>query len=221
MPAPLFLLILFTMVLAAYVGIAFAAWFKMRGTRVIVCPETQQPAAVEVDAAHAAVSAILERPDLRLKSCSRWPEREQCKQTCVQQVAIAPHDTFASSLLKHFFDGKACALCHRAISPVHIGAKKPGVLNPISRDVLAWEEIRAQDLPALFETHVPICSNCQIVKTFCRKHPDQKEVGPTRIEKEKPHDRSRKGAGRPVEALPRCGCRSARERCQRDRRLAR
>jgi len=169
MPAPLFLLILFIIVLIVYAGIASAAWFRMRGTRVVVCPESGQPATVEVDAAHAAVSAILERSDLRLKACSRWPERERCKQTCVQPVAIAPHRT-RPRLPEHFFDGKECALCHRAISEVHSGEEQPGLLNPISRDVVGRETIRAQELPRLLRTHAPICSNCRIVETFCREH---------------------------------------------------
>src|SRR4051794_2344877 len=114
MPAPLFILILFTTILIVYAGIASAAWFRMRGTRVVVCPETRRPATVEVDTAHAAVSAILERSDLRLKACSRWPERARCRQTCVQQLAITPHHTRPAWLPEHFFDGKECALCHRA-----------------------------------------------------------------------------------------------------------
>src|SRR4051812_16661769 len=170
MPAPLFLLILFIIVLIVYAGIASAAWFRMRGTRVVVCPESGQPATVEVDAAHAAVSAILERSDLRLKACSRWPERERCKQTCVQQLAIAPHDTSPSWVPEHFFDGKQCALCHRAIPAVHSEEEQPGLLNPISREVVARETIRAQELPPLFRSYVPICSNCRIVETFCREH---------------------------------------------------
>jgi hypothetical protein len=38
--------------------------------------------------------------------------------------------------------------------------------------MLAWEEIPAQHPAAIFHSHVPICSNCQIVETFRRQHPD-------------------------------------------------
>ena len=71
MTAQVFVVLLLGIVLAVYAGIALNAWRKMRGTRVIVCPETQRPAAVEVDGAHAAVSAMWENADLRLKECSR------------------------------------------------------------------------------------------------------------------------------------------------------
>ena len=36
-------------------------WLAYRGTRVVVCPENQQTAAIEVDARHAALSAAQRR----------------------------------------------------------------------------------------------------------------------------------------------------------------
>lgn len=172
MTAQLFILLLIATVVAVYAGVALVSWFKMRGTRVVVCPETEAPAAVEVDCAHAAASAVWEKSDLQLKSCSRWPEREGCNQACVTQIAKAPHDTLATSMLSRFFEGKDCAVCHRAIPNVHAGDQKPGLLNPTSHDICAWDDIPAQDLQAVFRTHLPICSNCQVVETFRREHPE-------------------------------------------------
>ena len=51
------------------------AWFRYRGNRVILCPENRTPAGVRVDARHAAATALASAPQLRLDSCSRWPER--------------------------------------------------------------------------------------------------------------------------------------------------
>jgi len=45
------------------------AYRRYRGRRVAACPETSAPAAVEVDAIHAALTAVLGPPHLRLKSC--------------------------------------------------------------------------------------------------------------------------------------------------------
>jgi len=172
MSAHVFILLLIATVVALYAGVALVAWFRMRGTRIVVCPETKAPAAVAVDCAHAAASAVWERSDLQLTSCSRWPEREGCNQPCVAQIEIAPHDTLATSILSRFFQGKACAICHGAIPKVHAGNPKPGLLNPISHDLYAWHDIPAQDLTAMLRTHLPVCSNCQVAETFRREHGD-------------------------------------------------
>lgn len=172
MPAPLFILLLLAIGLAIYAGIALTSWVRMRGRRIVTCPENQQAAAVEVDTAQAVLSAILERPDLRLRSCSRWPERERCHQGCVQQIAAAPHATLSSSALKRFFAGQVCGVCHRTIDDVHVGDQKPGLLNPRTDRILAWDAIPATRLHMVSRTHVPICSNCHMVETFRREHPD-------------------------------------------------
>lgn len=57
-----------------------------RGKRIVTCPDTREPAAVEVDAAHVAASAWGGPPDVRLKDCSRWPEKADCGQECLSQV---------------------------------------------------------------------------------------------------------------------------------------
>lgn len=61
------------------------AWRGYRGKRTVTCPETGQSATVEVDAARVAVSAWGGVPDVRLKECSRWPERAGCGQDCLIQ----------------------------------------------------------------------------------------------------------------------------------------
>jgi hypothetical protein len=53
----------------------WGAWRRWRGTRIVTCPETQRPAAVDLDLRFAMVGAIVGSPELRLRDCSRWPER--------------------------------------------------------------------------------------------------------------------------------------------------
>src|SRR5208337_1144224 len=65
---------------------AVRAYFGYRGKRLITCPETHTTAAVDVAAGEAAVGAFLTEPTLRLKECSRWPERQDCGQACLQQI---------------------------------------------------------------------------------------------------------------------------------------
>jgi hypothetical protein len=175
MSTQLFLLLLLGAVILVYAGLALTTYVRMRGKRVVICPETRQPAAVTVDAAHAALSAVRETPDIRLKTCSRWPEREDCNQDCTPQIAIAPEDTLAINMLKHWYEGRVCAVCQREIPPVHAGAPKPGLLNVASpaREILSWEEIPAEQLPAVLESHLPVCSNCYMAETFRRQFADR------------------------------------------------
>jgi len=165
MTAQLLAVILSVSVIAISTGIALAWWLRMRGTRVVVCPETAEPAAVEVDAAHAAVTALVEKPDIRLKDCSRWPERAGCEQPCVAQIADAPTETRASDMLKRWYFGKHCAICRRDIAPMHLAGPQPGLLNVASHQTVAWPEIPGQDLPGALK---PTCRCAQTARSLKR-----------------------------------------------------
>ena len=80
-------LIIVVIALAA-VGLLWVlpAWREYRGKKAVTCPETGQPVTVEVDASRVAVSAWGGVPDVRLKNCSRWPERATCGQDCLIQL---------------------------------------------------------------------------------------------------------------------------------------
>lgn len=56
------------------------------GSRLVVCPENQHSAVVNVDARHAAATGVHGIMDVRLCDCTRWPERAQCKQGCLRQA---------------------------------------------------------------------------------------------------------------------------------------
>jgi hypothetical protein len=62
---------------------------RYSGSRLVACPENQQPAAVSMDARHAAATGIDGPPDLRLCDCTRWPERAKCGQACLSQAVQA------------------------------------------------------------------------------------------------------------------------------------
>lgn len=63
---------------------------RYRGDRLVTCPETHNTAVVELDASHAASSGVLGHEDLRLKSCTRWPERADCDEDCLPQALRNP-----------------------------------------------------------------------------------------------------------------------------------
>jgi hypothetical protein len=171
------LLILLILALAALAlvilvaGRALRNFLRFRGTRVITCPETQQPAAVEVDAPHAAATATSGRPHLRLRECSRWPERRDCGQECLSQVEAAPEGCLIRSILAHWYEGKSCALCGKAFGEIHWHDHKPALLSP-ERELVVWRQLKPETVPAALETHRPICWDCHVLEAFRRMHPD-------------------------------------------------
>jgi hypothetical protein len=72
------------------VPVAAGAYRRFRGTKLPTCPATHAIAAVKLDAKHAALTAAVGAPDLRVKTCSRWPEHRNCGQECVRELDDAP-----------------------------------------------------------------------------------------------------------------------------------
>ncbi len=58
---------------------------RFRGPRVLTCPDTGGKAEVGIDASRAALTSAFGLPSLQVKSCSLWPEKEQCKQDCLTE----------------------------------------------------------------------------------------------------------------------------------------
>jgi hypothetical protein len=79
----------------AVVGTA-ASWTAVRayrtycGVRTVTCPENRRPVVVRFDAAHAAITAVRGSVGLRLRSCSRWPGRQNCRRECLALIKGAP-----------------------------------------------------------------------------------------------------------------------------------
>jgi hypothetical protein len=73
---------------AAYVLLRVFAntYRKLRGPRVVTCPETQSSAVVSFNAERAAAESLFRTPHLSVEQCSRWPERHACDQACLRGV---------------------------------------------------------------------------------------------------------------------------------------
>jgi hypothetical protein len=147
------------------------AFLRFRGTRVITCPETLTHEAVQVDAKHAALTAIDGEPDLRLKSCTRWPERQDCDQRCLLQVELSPEECLVRNMLDAWYAGKHCAVCSREFHHISWADHKPALLSPQGR-IIEWSEQRPEFLPDVFETHKPICWDCVVVRKLLGAHPE-------------------------------------------------
>jgi hypothetical protein len=83
-----------TTFVAAATPVAMAAvrsYRTLSAVRYVSCPETAEEAIVKIKAARALASQLTGSKDLRLRSCSRWPEKEDCAQSCVSQIAGSPN----------------------------------------------------------------------------------------------------------------------------------
>jgi len=147
------------------------AYLRLRGKRLVTCPETQKPAAVEVAAGEAAVGAFLTEPTLHLRECSRWPEREGCGQDCLQQIEVDPQKCLVWNIVAKWYESKKCVFCHKPIAPLGRLEHPPALLGPGFKTA-EWTDVRPEELPEVFATHQPVCWNCHIAENFRRLHPE-------------------------------------------------
>ena len=171
--AAVVLCLLYVLFAAAGYAARYAArtYWRFRGRRVVVCPETRRPVAVEVDAGHAAVTALAGERELVLKSCTRWPERVGCDQDCVWQIEHAPEDCLVRNMLNDFYRDRPCAFCGKIVGEVHLTDHKPAFLSP-DGVILEWAEVPPERLPEVFRTHRAVCWNCQVAESFRAEHPE-------------------------------------------------
>ena len=94
------------------------------------------------------------------------------QQTTSRAPGVVAHDQSETESLKRFFDGKACAICKRAIAPVQRTGPKPGLLNPETHQSYSWDHIPNEHLSSTFETHLPLCSACVLAESFRQRHPE-------------------------------------------------
>jgi len=146
-------------------------YIKMRGARVVNCPDNEQPAAVTVDARHAAFTAAGGREHLRLESCSRWPEKAACGQQCLKQIETQPMDCLVKTQVDRWYADKACAICGKALGSIDWASHKPALRAPDGR-TLEWSEVQPETMHDVMRTHAAICWDCHVAETFRRQRPD-------------------------------------------------
>lgn len=173
MDAQLFVALFIAAVLAVYLVIAVRTWIRVRGTRVVVCPETQKPVAVRVDVGHAIASAVREKADLKLTSCSRWPESQDCDQPCVRQIEAAPVETRPKAIAAHFFGRQRCAICSHPIGTPSSLTLQPGFMDPATHQVYAWNDVPPQDLSRAIAAWRPLCPDCTLAESFRHDSPER------------------------------------------------
>jgi hypothetical protein len=148
------------------------AYFKARGPRVIVCPETETTEVVAVDAARAAWAGVREEPDFRLVCCSRWPGRQDCGRDCLAQIESAPDGCLMRERLTRWYQGTTCAICGKPFGQIGWLDHKPGLVT-LDREILGWEQVQPKELPEVLGTHFPLCWDCQVSETFRARFPER------------------------------------------------
>ena len=164
--------IVLTIALTVWLAYAARTFFRYRGKMIFTCPETGKPVSVRVDAADAARSSLTGRPALHLQECSRWPERQNCGQECLSQLGADPQNCLVWTKVRDWYRGRSCAYCHKPFAELHWHDHRPALIGPDKKTV-QWDEVRAEQLPKLFETHLPVCWSCHIAETFRREHPER------------------------------------------------
>jgi len=150
---------------------AIRAYFTYRGKRLITCPETHKTAAVDVAARKAAAWELVGAEKLRLDRCSRWPEREDCGQECLQQIETDPENCLVWHIVSDWYEDKRCAICRKRFSSLRHLDHVPALMGP-DQVTTEWKQIRPEQLPEILSTHVPVCWNCHVTETFRRLHPE-------------------------------------------------
>ena len=158
--------------IAALASVAVRRWRSVTEPRLITCPETGRREVVQVDPVHRLSHAVAGHPDTRLRDCTRWPDRADCNQPCLTQIAQAPDGCRVRALLEAFYAGKLCASCGRALGPADDWAHHvPGLMRGDGR-VEAWVAVPPKELEAVLASAKPICWDCTQVARVYQEHPE-------------------------------------------------
>jgi len=143
---------------------AARAYWKLHGRRVVTCPETGQPAAVDLAMWHIALTAAFSEPTLRLRDCSRWRQRERCNQPCLGEILAAAEECLVLTILSKWYRGKTCICCGRPAGRISRWGRNPCLMSPDLR-MLEWKDIEAENIPQMLATHSAVCRTCLVAET--------------------------------------------------------
>jgi hypothetical protein len=142
-----------------------------RGKRLITCPETLKTEAVDVAAGKAAAWTLINEPILRLDRCSRWPERQDCGQECLQQIEADPENCLVWNIVSNWYEGKTCVYCRKRFGRLHHLDHAPALLRS-DGVTTEWDRFRPEQLSEVFSVYQPVCWNCHITQSFRHEHPE-------------------------------------------------
>ena len=145
------------LVTGAPVALSLTEYYKNRGRLSVQCPETGQPADVEVDHKYAFAMALRGQEHSRLTTCSRWPAKQECGQECLMQLDASPENF--ERLVSTWMQDKSCALCTTAITPNDWRQSRLAVLNH-DNELFELRDLPAEDLQMALQYARPLCWKC-------------------------------------------------------------
>jgi hypothetical protein len=158
--------------IAYAIGLAlYRRYHRYDGEMALTCPENHEPVSVALDAGLALTGELRGTRDLKLRACTRWPEREGCDEACLDQIVADPHELLTRVKIAEWFEGKDCAVCGRELRRVEEQERQPAFLAP-DGEFVESDAVDPHDLDRVFATHLPVCWHCHFAVTFRRKHPE-------------------------------------------------
>lgn len=139
------------------VALSLQDYYRNRGRQPVTCPDSGQPADVEVDRKFAFMTAWRGVEHTRLQSCSRWPEKGDCGQECLEQLEDSPENI--ERFLTKWYEGKTCAICQRELKRTDWRRSRLGVLNQ-QQQLFELRQMFLADLQSALQEMVPLCWNC-------------------------------------------------------------
>jgi len=164
---------------AAVLLVAFALarfWRRTTAPRLITCPENDSYKTVEVDAARRLGQVVRGKggkDGLHLSDCSRWPERQDCGQSCLAEIAAAPDGCRVRSILDDFYAGQSCVLCGKEFGETIDWYEHEPAFIDAERRLMSWQDVPSERLPEIMEAHFPVCWDCKVIEAVRQKHPDR------------------------------------------------
>ena len=139
------------------VAVSLQNYYRSRERDSVICPDNDEPADVQRDAKFAFWSALRGQEHSRLEACSRWPEKGDCGQECLEQVEPSPENI--ERLLTKWYDGKSCAVCTCALWPADWERSRMAGLNS-EQKLVELRDMQLDEIQAHLADLRPLCWNC-------------------------------------------------------------
>jgi hypothetical protein len=156
-----FLIVLFIIgaivLVALPIGLSLQSYFRNRGRRTVICPDSHEPATVELDTKFAFSTALRGEEHDRLQSCTRWPDKGDCRQECLAQLDPSPENL--ERLLQKWYQGKTCAICGRTLTPADWRRSRLALLNE-KQKLFELRHMHLGEVPSALDHMLPLCWNC-------------------------------------------------------------
>src|SRR6185295_7632470 len=133
--------------------------------RLIICPQNNEAAIVEVDAVHAALTSTFGDPDVRLQGCWRWPIHQACGQECLVQLDVAAPESLVHGVLMRWYESKACVVCGVSFGRLHLQDNEPALREPNGR-LMTWNDLTPGNLHTVLANCEPVCWVCYVAASF-------------------------------------------------------